>query len=138
MTEIAAKLIHPDGWLAPSGYSEGIVVPTGGRQVMLAGQIGWDPTTGRVETDDFAEQVRLALKNVATLLVAAGAEPRHLVRLTWFITSRDEYLAARKEIGQAYRELIGRHYPAMSVLIVAGLIEERAKLEIEATAVVPA
>ena len=141
MTEIghpSTRRIHPHGWAAPSGYSEGIVIPSGGRHVVLAGQIGWNPATARVETDDFAEQVRRALENVVTLLAAAGAEPEHLVRLTWFITSRAEYMAARKKIGEVYREVIGRHFPAMSVLIVVGLIEERAKVEIEATAVVPA
>ena len=132
-----SRLLRPHGWLAPSGYSEGVVVPPGGRQVVLAGQIGWNPLTARVETDVLSEQVRRALQNIVTLLAEAGAEPKHLVRLTWFITNRAEYIAARREIGQVYRDILGRHFPAMSVVVVVGLIEERAKVEIEATAVVP-
>ena len=137
ITQTASTLITPEGWAAPIGYSEGILIPPGGRQIVLAGQIGWNPKTASVETDDFAEQVRRALENIVALLTMAGAEPRHLVRLTWFITNRDEYVGARKEIGEVYRAIIGRHYPAMSVLVVAALIEPRAKVEIEATAVVP-
>ena len=112
-------------------------MPPGGRHVVLAGQIGWNPLTARVETDVLSEQVRRALQNIVTLLAEAGAEPKHLVRLTWFITNRAEYIAARREIGQVYRDILGRHFPAMSVVVVVGLIEERAKVEIEATAVVP-
>ena len=133
--DMDAQLLRPDGWAPPRGYSDGLVAS--GRQVMLAGQIGWNPTTGEFETDDFAAQVRQALRNIAMLLLEAGAEPRHLVRLTWFVTDRQAYLDSRREIGRAYREIVGMHYPPMSVVVVAGLIEERAKVEIEATAVIP-
>ena len=127
--------LAPAGWAAPRGYANGVVAS--GRIISLAGQIGWKPATATFETDDFVGQVRQALENVAMLLSEAGAEPRHLVRLTWFITDRAAYLASQREIGQAYRELMGKHYPPMSVVVVAGLIEERAKVEIEATAVLP-
>ncbi|MFN2563408.1 MAG: RidA family protein [Gemmatimonadaceae bacterium] len=109
-----------------------------GRIVVTAGQVGWDPTTGTFVSDDFAEQAAQALRNVVEVLRAGGARPEHLVRLTWYITSRDEYAAARHAIGVAYRQIVGRHYPAMSVVVVSALFEERAKVEIEGTAVVPA
>lgn len=124
----------PAGWRSPSGYAN--AVEADGRQIHVAGQVGWDPCNESFESDDFAAQARRALENVVAVLAAAGAEPRHLVRLTWFITDRDAYIRARPEIGAAYREVIGRHYPAMSLVIVAGLLEERALVEIEATAVV--
>jgi len=133
---VLRTIIPPEGWPAPRGYAH--AVGATGRVVTLAGQIGWDAATERFATDDFAEQTAQALRNVVAVLRAAGAEPEHLVRLVWYITSRDEYMAARKPIGEAYREIVGRHYPAMSVVIVAGLLEPRAKVEIEATAVVPA
>lgn len=128
-----ARVLQPRGWAEPSGYTNGVVAS--GRYVVLAGQIGWNPATSTFETDDFAEQARQALSNIAELLKEAGAEPSHLVRLTWYITDRAEYVAARRETGRAYRETLGRHYPPMSVVVVSGLIEERAKVEIEATAV---
>jgi enamine deaminase RidA (YjgF/YER057c/UK114 family) len=130
-----ARVIRPIGWAPPHGYSDGMIAS--GRYVTLAGQIGWNPTRGEIETDDFAEQTAEALRNIVALLSEAGVEPSHLVRLTWFVTSRDEYVAARKAIGAAYREIIGRHFPPMSVVVVAGLLEPRAKVEIEATAVLP-
>ncbi len=135
-----ARSLAPTGWKAPSGYAHGVAISggVGTRVVVTAGQIGWNPMTGRFETDDFAEQSAQALRNVVAVLTAAGARPEHLVRLTWFITDRAAYLAARKTIGSAYKEIVGRHYPAMSVVVVNGLVEERAKVEIEATAVVPA
>jgi enamine deaminase RidA (YjgF/YER057c/UK114 family) len=108
-----------------------------GKLVVLAGQIGWDPVTANFQSDDMAAQVRQALANIVTLLAEAGAEPRQLVRLTWFVTDRAAYMSARREIGAAYREVIGAHYPPMSVVIVSGLVEDRAKVEIEAMAVVP-
>ena len=129
-----ARIIHPNGWAPPRGYADGMVAS--GRYVTLAGQIGWNPERAEIETDDFALQTRQALRNIVTLLREAGAEPSHLVRLTWFVTSRDEYIVARKEIGGAYREVIGAHFPPMSVVVVAGLLDPRAKVEIEATAVV--
>jgi enamine deaminase RidA (YjgF/YER057c/UK114 family) len=129
------QTVQPDGWATPRGYANG--VSARGRLVATAGQIGWDPATGEFASDDFAAQTEQALRNVTAVLAAAGAEPRHLIRLTWFVTSREEYLARTREIGRAYREIIGRHFPAMSVVVVAGLLEARAKVEIEATAMVP-
>ena len=125
----------PPGWLPPLGYANGVLAS--GRVIALAGQIGWNPSTGKFETDDFVTQARQTLENVVMLLREAGAEPRHLVRLTWFITDRDAYLAAQRQLGDAYRKIMGRNYPPMSVIVVAGLIEERALVEIEATAVLP-
>ncbi|MGI9140246.1 MAG: RidA family protein [Gemmatimonadaceae bacterium] len=129
------RLLRPAGWPRPSGYSDGVMAS--GKLVVLAGQIGWDPVTAKLQSDDMAAQVRQALANIVTLLAEAGAEPRQLVRLTWFVTDRAAYISARREIGAAYREVIGAHYPPMSVVIVSGLVEDRAKVEIEAMAVVP-
>ena len=129
------RAVIPPGWKTPSGYAHG--VSAAGRVVVTAGQIGCNPVSGAFESDDFAEQAAQALKNVMAVLQAAGARPEHLVRLTWFITDRDAYLKARKTIGTAYREIVGRNYPAMSVVVVSALLEQRAKVEIEATAVVP-
>jgi enamine deaminase RidA (YjgF/YER057c/UK114 family) len=131
-----SRTVQPQGWPRPAGYADGIVAE--GRIVAISGQIGWEPTTMAFASDDFAEQTAQALRNVAAVLRAAGAEPTHLVRLTWFVTDRAAYVAARRAIGVAYREILGAHYPAMSVVVVAGLLEERALVEIEATAVVPA
>lgn len=130
-----AKLLLPEGWAPPRGYSHALSVS--GRMIVIAGQIGWNPRTAKFETDDFTGQVRQALSNIVDLLAEAGASPSQLVRLTWFITDRDEYLAARHHIGVAYRELIGKHYPPMSIVVVSALIETEAKVEIEATAVIP-
>lgn len=130
-----AKLLLPEGWVPPRGYSHGLSVS--GRIIVIAGQIGWNPKSAEFETDDFTGQVRQALSNVVALLAEAGASPNRLVRLTWFITDRDAYLTARREIGAAYRKLIGKHYPPMSIVVVNALIEDRAKVEIEATAVIP-
>ena len=132
------QLVQPDGWPPPRGYANGVVVPAAGRLVYVAGQIGWDPVTETFESDELVAQARRALRNVAEVLRAAGAEPHHVTRLTWYVTDRAEYLAGRRAIGAAYREVMGPHYPAMALLIVSGLLEERAKVEIEATAVVPA
>ena len=130
-----AKLILPEGWPQPRGYSHALSVS--GRIITLAGQIGADPRTTKVESDDFVDQVRQALSNIVALLMEAGATPNKLVRLTWFITEREEYLVSRREIGAVYREVIGNHYPPMSVVVVTALLDERAKVEIEATAVIP-
>jgi enamine deaminase RidA (YjgF/YER057c/UK114 family) len=130
---MSREILQPPGWARPRGYANGVVAS--GRQVHVAGQIGWDAQQ-RFASDDFAAQVRQALANVVAVLACAGAGPEHIVRMTWYVTSRDEYNAALAEIGASYRELIGRHYPAMSVVVVAGLLEPRAKVEIEATAVV--
>lgn len=129
------KTVSPPGWKAPSGYSHGVSAT--GRVIVTAGQIGWNPQTGEFESDNFAEQTAQALRNVVAVLGAAGAQPEHLVRLTWFVTNRDEYLRTGKQVGASYREIVGRHFPAMSVVIVNALIEARALIEIEATAVVP-
>jgi len=130
------ETLEPEGWAKPVGYANG--VSASGRIIVTAGQVGWDPTTGTFASDDFAAQAARALRNVVEVLRAGGAAPEHLVRLTWYVTSRAEYAAARRAVGVAYREIIGRHYPAMSVVVVSALFEERAKVEIEATAVVPA
>jgi enamine deaminase RidA (YjgF/YER057c/UK114 family) len=129
------EILHPEGWARPKGYADG--VGASGRMVFASGQIGWNPATGEFETDDFTAQVGQALRNVAAVLAAGGAEPRHVVRLTWYITDREAYMADGRGIGAAYREVFGKHFPAMAVVVVAGLLEPRAKVEIEATAVVP-
>lgn len=131
----AHKTVSPPGWKPPSGYSNGVSAT--GRVVVTAGQIGWNPTTNVFETDDFVAQTAQTLRNLVSVLSAASARPEHLVRLTWFITSRDEYVRSRRAIGEAYKQIIGRHYPAMSVVFVSALLEPRAKVEIEGTAVVP-
>jgi enamine deaminase RidA (YjgF/YER057c/UK114 family) len=127
------EVLQPPGWARPRGYANGIAAE--GRQVYVAGQIGWDAQQEFV-SDELAAQVRQALANVVAVLACAGATPGHVVRMTWYITSRDEYNASLAGIGAAWRELMGRHFPAMSVVVVAGLVEPRAKVEIEATAVV--
>jgi len=131
---MANEFLQPPGWAAPKGYSNGVAAS--GRQVYLAGQIGWNESQQLVSSR-FAVQVRQALQNIVTLLAQAGGRPEHLVRLTWFVTSLDEYRAEVKDIGAAYRDVIGRHYPPMSVVQVVSLVEQGAKVEIEATAVVP-
>ncbi|MFN2398504.1 MAG: RidA family protein [Gemmatimonadaceae bacterium] len=108
-----------------------------GRIVVTAGQIGWNPLTGEIETDEIAAQTRQALMNVVAVLRAGDAEPSHVVRMTWFITDRKAYVDARRKIGRIYKEIFGEHYPAMTVVVVTGLLEDRAMVEIEATAVVP-
>ncbi len=130
---MSREILQPPGWTRPRGYANGIAAE--GRQVFVSGQVGWDGEQ-LFASDDFAAQTRQALANIIAVLACAGARPEHLVRMTWYVTSRDEYNAALAEIGAAYRELIGRNYPAMSVVVVAGLLEPRAKVEIEATAVV--
>ena len=134
VTETTA-IVQPEGWAQPRGYSNGAVAT--GKVVTVAGQIGWNPLSCMFDSDDFAAQTRQTLHNVVDVLLAANARPQDLVRLTWYITDRDEYLAARKDIGAAYREIVGDHYPPMSVVFVSGLLEEHAKVEIEATAVIP-
>jgi enamine deaminase RidA (YjgF/YER057c/UK114 family) len=128
-------ILQPEGWAKPSGYANGIAAR--GRLVFVAGQIGWNPQTCEIETDDFAEQTEIALRNVAAVLREAGAGPEHVTRMTWYITDKAAYLAARRDIGRAWREVFGKHYPAMAVVVVSALIEDRARIEIEATAVVP-
>ena len=128
------RALQPPGWPRPSGYANGIEAR--GRLVFVAGQIGWDPS-GEFPDAGLAGQVRRTLENVVAVLAEAGAGPEHVARLTWYVTDRDEYAASLTEIGAAYREVMGRHFPAMAVVVVAGLVEPRAKVEIEATAVVP-
>jgi enamine deaminase RidA (YjgF/YER057c/UK114 family) len=131
---MSSEFLQPPGWTAPKGYSNG--VSASGRQVYLAGQIAWNESQQLV-SDRFAVQVRQALQNIVVLLAQAGGRPEHLVRLTWFVTNLDEYRAELKDIGAAYRDVVGRHYPPMSVVQVVSLVEQGAKVEIEATAVVP-
>jgi enamine deaminase RidA (YjgF/YER057c/UK114 family) len=128
------QVLQPPGWARPKGYANGVAAS--GRQVFVAGMIGWDGD-GRFHTDDMAGQVRQALANVMAVLAEAGARPEHIVRMTWYVTDKREYLAASREIGAAYRELIGSFSVAMTAVQVAALIEDRAKVEIEVTAVVP-
>ena len=125
----------PDGWPRGSGYSHAVVAE--GRQIFIAGQIGWDPVTQTIVPGGLAAQTRQAFANIIAVLRAAGAGPEHLVRLTWFITDRDAYLRERAGIGAAYRDVVGRHFPAMSVVVVAALLEPGAEVEVEATAVIP-
>ncbi|MFZ6726113.1 RidA family protein [Undibacterium sp. MH2W] len=128
------QILQPEGWMRPRGYSNGIAAS--GRTVCVSGMIGWD-AQGQFHTDDFAGQVRQALQNVVDVLAEANARPEHIVRMTWYVTDKKEYIAAYKEIGIAYRELIGQHYPTMTAVQVTALIEDRAKVEIEVTAIVP-
>ena len=128
------KFLQPEGWAKPVGYANG--VSASGRQIYVAGQIGW---TGdcRFETDDLAGQVRQALRNVVDVLAADGAGPEHIVSMTWYFVDKTEYLGSLKRIGEAYREVIGRNFPAMTAMQVAALVEDRARVEIQAIAVVP-
>jgi enamine deaminase RidA (YjgF/YER057c/UK114 family) len=129
------ELINPIGWAAARGYSNGVVAE--GRLVFVSGQIGCSAERV-IETDDFVEQCRKALANVVAVLDCAGARPEHLVRMTWYVTNMDEYLAHARALGAAYRDIIGRHFPAMSAVATTQLVDKRAKVEIEATAVIPA
>ena len=127
------QVLQPKGWTQPRGYSNGILAE--GRQVFVAGQIGWDAE--KKLADDFAGQVRQALANTVAVLAEAGARPEHIVRMNWYVTDKREYQAAGRDIGRAYKELIGPTYPAMTLLEVKALLEDRAKVEIETTAVIP-
>jgi enamine deaminase RidA (YjgF/YER057c/UK114 family) len=131
----AHQIVLPDGWPRPSGYSNGVVAR--GSIVAVAGQVGWNPLTLQFDSIAFVEQVRATLSNVVGVLRAAGAEPEHVIRMTWYITDRASYLTNTKQIGAVYREVFGRVYPALAVVVVAGLIEAHAKIEIEALAVIP-
>ena len=129
------RTLLPKAWKRPKGYANGIEAQ--GRLVFVAGQIGWNARE-EFETDDFAGQVRQALQNVMAVISEAGAKPQHIARMTWYVTDKREYRAAVKEIGNTYRDVVGEHYPAMSLVEVKALLEDRAKVEIEATAVIPA
>jgi enamine deaminase RidA (YjgF/YER057c/UK114 family) len=128
------RIVQPDGWPRPRGYANGIVAE--GRLLFIAGQVAWDENE-RFHSDDIVEQVRQALKNTLTLLRAGGARPEHVARMTWYLTDKREYLARYQEIGAVYREAMGKHFPAMSMVEVKALMEDRAKVEIETTAVIP-
>jgi enamine deaminase RidA (YjgF/YER057c/UK114 family) len=128
------EFLHPRSWKPAVGYSNGVAAS--GRMVFCGGLIGWNAAQ-EFETDDFAGQVAQALRNIVAVLAEAGARPEHLVRLTWYVTDKRAYLESLREVGRAYREIVGRHYPAMALVQVSGLVEDRAKVEIEATAVIP-
>jgi enamine deaminase RidA (YjgF/YER057c/UK114 family) len=131
---VTARSINPAGWPTPKGYANGVAAR--GELVFVAGQVGWTPD-GRFEAKDFAGQVGQALRNTVAVLEAAGAEPRHIVRMTWYVTDKRDYLANLAEVGRCYREIIGRHYVAMTLVEAAALLEDDAKIEIETTAVIP-
>lgn len=128
------KVILPEGWPRPKGYANGVAAK--GTMLFIAGMIGWD-AEGRFESDDFAVQARQALKNLAEVLRAGGGKPEHIVRMTWYVTDKREYLAAAQDVGRAFREIIGAYNAAMTAVEVTALMEDRAKVEIEATAVLP-
>ncbi len=128
------EILQPEGWVKPVGYANGVAAR--GRQIYVAGQVGWTGQ-GVFETDDIAGQVRQTLQNVVDVLTAAGAGPEHITSMTWYFVDKAEYLANLKGIGQAYRDVIGRHFPAMAAVQVVALVEDRAKVEIQAIAVVP-
>jgi enamine deaminase RidA (YjgF/YER057c/UK114 family) len=128
------KFLHPKEWRRAAGFSHGVAVE--GRQIFAAGQSAWNAQQ-EIVSDDFVAQVEQALRNVVAILADAEALPDHLVRLTWYVTDKREYLARASEVGDVYRRVIGRHFPAMTLVQVAALLEDRAKVEIEATAVVP-
>ena len=131
---MSIRLIQPEGWAPAKGYANGIAAR--GTQIFVGGQIGWNAQQ-QFETDDFIEQVHQTLRNVADVLRAAGAGPEHMVRMTWYVIDRVEYNARLKELGGVYREVMGKNFPAMSCVQVAALMEARAKVEIEVTAVIP-
>ena len=128
------QVLLPEGWPRPKGYANGVAAT--GRQVFIAGMIGWD-AQGVFHSDDFAAQARQALQHIVAVLAEAGGKPEHIVRMTWYVTDKREYLAAGRAVGAAYREIIGSYNAAMSAVEVKALMEDRAKVEIEATAVIP-
>ena len=128
------QLLHPKHWARTRGFSHGVAAE--GRQVFVAGQVGWNARQ-EIVGDDFVAQVEQALHNVVDILAEAGARSEHLVRLTWYVCDKQEYLKRSSEVGEVYRRVIGRHFPAMTLVQVAALVEDRARVEIEATAVVP-
>ncbi|KRC84882.1 Enamine/imine deaminase [compost metagenome] len=133
------KILQPPDWMAPRGYSNGVLteMQVGSKLVFVGGQVGWNGQQ-QFESDDLADQVRQTLSNIVAILAEGGAKPEHIVRMTWYLTDKDAYVAALPAIGKHYREFIGRHFPAMTAVEVADLVEDRAKVEIEVTAVVPA
>jgi enamine deaminase RidA (YjgF/YER057c/UK114 family) len=127
-------MIQPEGWPRPRGYANAISAR--GEIVALAGQVGWNPVTQQFESDDFVAQVEQALRNIVTVLSAVGAHPEDVIRLTWYVTSKSAYVDNTRALGEVYRAVFGAHYPAMTLVVVAALVEDRALVEIEATAVV--
>lgn len=127
-------ILQPEGWAKPIGYANGVSAT--GRQIFVGGQIGWNAEC-QFETDDFVGQVKQTLENIVAVLAAGSAKPEHITTMTWYFTDKAEYLGNLKGIGQAYREVIGKHFPAMAAMQVVALVEDRAKIEIQATAVVP-
>ena len=125
------KVIHPEGWLPAKGYSNGMLAKDG--TLHIGGQIGWDADK-KFTSDTFIDQMRQALANIRAIVEAAGGQVEDVTRLTWFVTDKEEYLAAQAEVGKAYRDVFGKHFPAMSMVVVAALVEDEAKVEIEATA----
>ncbi len=128
------RAVNPPGWARPKGYSNGVVGR--GSLVFVAGQVGWNAEE-QFESDDFVAQTRQALANTITVLAAAGAKPEHIARMTWYVLDKREYMARIAEVGAAYRDLIGRNFPAMSLVEVRALVADRARIEIETTAVIP-
>lgn len=128
------EILQPKDWKAPKGYANGIAAE--GKQVFVAGQVGWNERS-EFDSDDFVAQVEQALSNIVRVVAEAGGEPRHLTRLTWYVTNKTEYVTRQREVGDAYRRVVGRYFPAMTLVVVAGLLEDGAKVEIEATAVIP-
>ncbi|MGV3552122.1 RidA family protein [Rhizobium sp.] len=128
------KTLQPEGWARPIGYSNGVEAQ--GRLIFVGGQIGWNSQC-QFETDDFVAQVKQTLENVVAVVRAAGGEPHHITSMTWYFTDKQEYTGNLKGIGQAYREVIGKHFPAMGAVQVVALVEDRAKIEIQAHAVIP-
>ncbi|MDQ8144732.1 MAG: RidA family protein [Gemmatimonadota bacterium] len=128
------RILHPESWAPPKGYANGVLAT--GRQIHVAGQIGWDAEQ-RIVPGGLVPQTRQALENIVAVLASGGARPEHLVRLTWYLTDRAAYLAASKELGAVYRDVIGRHFPAMTAVEVSALMEAEAVVEIEATAIIP-
>ena len=129
------RQLHPKGWAPAKGFANGVAAS--GRQIFVAGQVGWNGQQ-QFESDDFVAQLEQALRNVLAVLAEADARAEHIVRLTWYVTSKQEYARRRAEVGSAYRRVMGRHFPAMTLVQVVALVEDRAKVEIEATAVIPA
>ena len=128
------KILQPPSWARPRGFSNGVAAK--GQMIFVSGMVGWD-ADGKFVSNEFVGQARQALKNIVEVLAEAKAKPEHITRMTWYVTDKKEYLAASKELGAAYREIIGGYYPAMTAVEVAGLIEDQAKVEIEVTAVIP-
>jgi len=135
MTTSPHQFLHPRSWKPALGYANGVAAS--GRMIFCGGLIGWNAEQ-EFESDDFIDQVAQTLRNIVAVLAEGGAGPEHIVRLTWYVTDKREYLARLKDLGRVYREIIGKHFPAMALVQVVALVEDRAKVEIEATAVVPA